>query len=72
MGMSYSDVDVVAKAIPTELSITIEEALKQKELQTLYESSPQIKTLIDTAKALVTSLETQKDGVLEVVDIAKI
>ena len=52
MGMSYSDVDVVAKAIPREISITIEEALKQKELQTLYESSPQIKALIDTAKAL--------------------
>ena len=52
MGMSYSDVDVVAKAIPREISITIEDALKQKELQELYQSSPQIKTLIDTAKAL--------------------
>ena len=52
MGMSYSDVDIVAKAIPRELSITIEEALKQKEFQTLYQSSPQIKALIDTAKAL--------------------
>ena len=52
MGMSYSDVDVVAKAIPREISITIDDALKQKELQSLYESSEQIKTLIDTAKAL--------------------
>ena len=52
MGMSYSDVDVVAKAIPRDPSITIDEALKQKDLQEIYQSSPDIKKLIDTARAL--------------------
>ena len=52
MGMSYSDVDVVAKAIPKDVSVTIEDALAQKEFQALYESSSQIKSLVDTAKAL--------------------
>ena len=52
MGMSYSDVDVVAKAIPKDPSITIDEALKQKDLQAIYQSSIEIKRLIDTARAL--------------------
>ena len=52
MGMSYADVDVVAKAIPRDISVTIDDALKQKDFQELYESSSQTKTLIDTAKAL--------------------
>ena len=52
LGMAYSDVDVVAKLIPKDPSITINEALKQKELQQLYQESREIKKLIDTAKAL--------------------
>lgn len=52
MGMSYSDVDVVAKAIPRDVSITISDALKQKDFRTLYESSAENKELIDTAMAL--------------------
>ncbi|MBO7302714.1 MAG: DNA polymerase III subunit alpha, partial [Clostridia bacterium] len=52
MGMAYADVDIVAKAVPKDISITIDDALKQKELQQLYQSSPQIKRLIDVAKAL--------------------
>ncbi len=52
LGMSYADVDVVAKAIPTDLHITLERALEQKELRDLYDGDPQVKTLIDTAKAL--------------------
>ena len=51
-GMSYSDVDVVAKLIPKDPSITISDALKQKELQRLYQESRDIKKLIDTAMAL--------------------
>ncbi len=51
-GMSYSDVDVVAKLIPKDPSITIEEALKQKDLQALYQESRDVRRLIDTAKAL--------------------
>lgn len=52
MGMSYSDVDLVAKAIPRDIAVTIDDALKQKELKALYESSSQVKSLVDTAKAL--------------------
>jgi DNA polymerase-3 subunit alpha len=52
MGMSYADVDVVAKAIPRDISVTIDDALKQKELKSLYEGSLEIKQLIDTARAL--------------------
>ena len=52
LGMPYADVDIVAKAIPQQLNITIEQALKTPELKELYESSEQIKKLIDTAAAL--------------------
>lgn len=52
MGMPYADVDTVAKAIPRDISVTIDDALKQKELKNLYEGSLEIKQLIDTARAL--------------------
>ena len=52
MGMSYSDVDVVAKAVPRDPSITLEDAMALPDLKSLYESSAQIKRLIDTALAL--------------------
>lgn len=52
LGMPYSDVDVVAKAVPRELNITIEKALESPELKSLYESSPKIEKLIDTAKVI--------------------
>ncbi|MBO7250372.1 MAG: DNA polymerase III subunit alpha, partial [Clostridia bacterium] len=49
MGMSYADVDVVAKAIPKDLGVTLEKAMKTAELKALYESSDEYKTLLDTA-----------------------
>ncbi len=52
LGMAYADVDVVAKAIPQELNITLEKALRHRELRELYESSESIQYLIDTAKKL--------------------
>ncbi len=52
MGMSYSDVDVVAKAIPQELGITLKNAIRFPELKNLYEGSEQIKKLVDTAISL--------------------
>ena len=52
MGMSYSDVDVVAKAIPRELGITLKNALRFPELKELYEGSENIKKLVDTAISL--------------------
>ncbi len=52
MGMPYADVDVVAKAIPGELGITLKNALRFKDLKTLYEGSEQTRKLIDTAISL--------------------
>ncbi len=52
MGMSYSDVDVVAKAIPRDPNITLSAALELPDLKELYEDSPQTKKLIDTALEL--------------------
>ena len=52
MGISYSEVDAVAKAIPQELGITLKDALKRSELKSIYESSPTTKKLIDTAMQL--------------------
>ena len=52
LGMAYSDVDAVAKAIPQELNITIDKALRTKALKELYESSEAVRRLVDTAKQL--------------------
>ncbi len=52
MGMSYADVDVVARTVPHELGITIDHALRLPELKALYEDSEQVRKLIDTARAL--------------------
>ncbi len=52
LGMPYADVDVIAKAIPQELNITLEKAMKRKELRELYESSPDVRRLLDTARQL--------------------
>ena len=52
MGMPYADVDVVAKAIPRELGITLADAMKLPELKALYEESEQVRSLLDTASAV--------------------
>ncbi|MBQ4112702.1 MAG: DNA polymerase III subunit alpha [Clostridia bacterium] len=52
MGMSYADVDVVARAVPQELGITIREALRLPDLKALYEGSEEVKKLVDTAMSL--------------------
>ncbi len=52
MGMPYADVDVVAKAVPRELGITLADCMKQSDFKALYESSEKIAKLIDTAMAL--------------------
>lgn len=49
MGMPYAEVDAVAKAIPQEVGITLEKAMKFPSLRSQYESSEKIKRLIDTA-----------------------
>ncbi|MBQ8311154.1 MAG: DNA polymerase III subunit alpha [Clostridia bacterium] len=52
LGMSYAEVDVVARAIPQELNITIASALQMPDLKQLYENSADIRRLVDTARAL--------------------
>ncbi len=52
MGMSYSDVDVVAKLIPRDLHITLEKALQNPDLRSLYDDDPKVKELIDTSLAI--------------------
>jgi DNA polymerase-3 subunit alpha len=53
MNMSYNDVDVIAKAIPFDLKMTIDKALDMNpELRASYEEDRRVKDLLDTAKAL--------------------
>ena len=52
LGMSYAEVDVVARAIPQELNMTIALALKMPDLKQLYENSAEVQRLVDTARAL--------------------
>ena len=52
LGMSYADVDKVARAVPKDLGVTIKNALKLPELKTLYEGSDQVKKLVDSAMAV--------------------
>ena len=53
LDMSYAQVDVVAKMIPTEIGITIEKALDaNKELRQLYAANDEVKYLIDMSKRL--------------------
>ncbi|MBQ3665390.1 MAG: DNA polymerase III subunit alpha [Lachnospiraceae bacterium] len=53
LDLPYAQVDVVAKMIPKELNITIENALKMNnELRDLYERDEQIRHLINMAKRL--------------------
>ena len=56
LNMTYAEVDVVAKLVPSgpgALHITLSDALKlSKQLSDLYESDERVKRLIDTARAL--------------------
>ena len=50
MGMSYQDVDRVAKLIPTDLKMTLKKALEvSPDLKTLYDADNQVHELIDTS-----------------------
>src|SRR5580698_3591118 len=51
--MPYGDVDRIAKLVPTTIGVTIEQALKDSPpLQEAYDSTPQVRELIDTARKL--------------------
>ncbi|HKE46707.1 MAG TPA: DNA polymerase III subunit alpha, partial [Rhodanobacteraceae bacterium] len=53
LGMSYGYVDRIAKLVPFELGITLDDALtKEPELKRLYESEEEIRNLIDLARSL--------------------
>jgi DNA polymerase-3 subunit alpha len=53
LGMSYGYVDRIAKLIPFELGITLDDALtKEPELKRLYDSEDEIRNLIDLARSL--------------------
>ncbi|MBQ4066909.1 MAG: DNA polymerase III subunit alpha, partial [Clostridia bacterium] len=52
LDMSYGEVDSVAKLIPKELNITLEDALKNKEFHEKYASSHDIRKLVDISRAL--------------------
>ena len=49
LGMSYSDVDPVARAVPHELGMTLADALDLPDLKALYNSSDDVRRLVDTA-----------------------
>ncbi len=52
LGMSYREVDEVAKAIPHALGITIKDALTSKELREKYDSSEEVRRLLDISMAI--------------------
>ena len=53
LGMSYADTDAVAKAIPFDLGMTLEKALKLSPmLKSMYEDDEKVRDLIDTAMTL--------------------
>ncbi|MBE6655373.1 MAG: DNA polymerase III subunit alpha [Ruminococcaceae bacterium] len=47
LGMSYKEVDEIAKSIPHALGITIRDALKNKELSEKYDASENVRRLLD-------------------------
>ena len=53
LGMTYGYVDRIAKLVPFELGITLDEALtKEPELKKLYDTEEEVKNLIDLARSL--------------------
>ncbi len=51
LGMSYAEVDVVAKAIPNDLHVTIEDAMEGT-LGDMYQENESVRRLVDISKAL--------------------
>ena len=53
MDMPYSDVDRIAKMVPTTLNIKLDDAIKESpQLQEAYEKDGQVRALLDTARKL--------------------
>ena len=72
MGMSYQQVDSIAKLVPMELNITLERALKvNPELKKAYDEDPQVKRLIDMSlklEGMPRNTSTHAAGVLITAD----
>lgn len=52
LGLPYSNVDAVAKAVPQALDVTLDDAMKTPSFRELYESSEVTRSLVDTARKL--------------------
>ena len=53
MGMTFGEVDVVAKLIPEKLGITLDEAIEMEpRLKELMEQEPKVQTLMDLARKI--------------------
>ena len=53
MDIPYSDVDRIAKMVPTTLNITLDEAIEESpQLREAYEKDSQVQELLDTARKL--------------------
>ncbi|MCU1284809.1 MAG: polymerase alpha subunit [Acidobacteriales bacterium] len=53
MDMPYNEVERIAKMVPTTLNITLDNALKESPtMQTAYDTEPQVRELLDTARKL--------------------
>lgn len=52
MGLSYEQVDEIAKLIPDRMGITLEEALREPELKRRYEEEEEVRKLLETAMKL--------------------
>ncbi|MGM9655377.1 MAG: DNA polymerase III subunit alpha [Butyricicoccaceae bacterium] len=53
MDMPYAEVDMVAKAVPQELKMTLDKALQvSPELKRYYDDDPRIKNLLDMARKI--------------------
>ena len=82
LDMPYSQVDTVAKMIPTEIGITIEKALMMNpELKRIYEGDDEVRRLIDMSRRLEglprhTSMHAagvviSKDSIIEYVPLTR-
>ena len=53
LGFTYADTDRVARLIPNQLHITLDEAVNEvAELKTIHEADPRVRRLLDTARQL--------------------
>lgn len=52
LGIPYAEVDTIAKMVPMDLGMTLDLALENPKLKEAYNSSEQVRTLVDTARAV--------------------